>query len=93
MTTENTNPLERSIALGFQVEAFLQSDVGRYLVQRADEEIEEAVEELKRVSPEHTAVIRALQGKIHVAESIQFWLAEAIQEGANAMQELNEPGA
>ena len=93
MTTENPNPLEKAIAFGFRVEAFLQSDIGRYLVQRADEEIEEAVEELKRVSPEHTAVIRALQGKIHVAESVQFWLAEAIQEGANAMQELNEPGA
>lgn len=93
MTTENPNPLEQAISLGFQVEAFLQSDIGRYLVQRADEEIEAAVEELKLVAPEDATTIRALQGKIHVAESVQFWLAEAIQDGVNSMQELSEPGA
>jgi len=93
MTTENTTLLERTIALGFEAEAFLKSDIGRYLVARADEEIECAVEELKGVDPEDAKAIRALQGKINVAESIQYWLAEAIQDGVNSMQELNEPGA
>lgn len=87
MTTEN-NPLEQSIAFGIEVENFLQSDIGRYLVQRADEEIEDAVEQLKRADPDEPRVIRHLQSRIQVVESIQYWLAEAIQDGLNSMQEL-----
>lgn len=93
MTNENVNPIEQSIAFGFQVEAFLQSDIGKYLVARAEEEIADAVEGLKDVDPDSPNVIRALQCRINVAESIQYWLAEAIQCGFNAMQELNDPGA
>jgi len=93
MTTENTNLLERAIALGFEAEAFLQSDIGRYLIERADDEIDTALDELKRADPEDAKTIRRLQGDIKVAESIQYWLAEAIQDGVNSMQELNEPGA
>lgn len=92
MSNENVNPLEQSIAFGFEVEAFLSSDIGKYLIQRADEEIEDAVEELKRADPDIPSVIRALQSKISVAESIQYWLAEAIQDGINSMNELNDQG-
>ena len=89
MTTEN-NPILQQIDLGFQVEAFLQSDIGRYLVQRAEAQVEEAVEKLKRCSPEDSAQIRAIQHTIQVAESIQYWLAEAIQSGLNAQQQLHD---
>ena len=92
MTTE-INQLEQSIAFGIRVEEFLHSDIGKYLIARADEEIEDAVEALKRADPDLPNVIRALQSKINVAESFQYWLAEAIQDGLNSMQELNEPGA
>lgn len=91
MTTENAqSPLLKQIDLGFQVEAFLQSDIGRYLVQRAEGEVEEAVEQLKRADPDNAAQIRAIQHTIHVAESIQYWLADAIQAGLNAQQELHD---
>lgn len=87
MTTD-LNILEQSIAFGISVERFLQSDIGKYLVERADAEIDEAVEALKRSDPEDAKAIRALQGKIFVAESFQLWLAEAIQDAANSQQEL-----
>ena len=89
MMTENS-PILQQIDLGFQVEAFLQSDLGRYLVQRAEAQVEEAVELLKRCSPEDSAHIRAIQQTIQVAESIQYWLAEAIQSGLNAQQQLHD---
>jgi hypothetical protein len=90
MAYDMVSPLEKSIAFGFQVEDFLASDIGKYLIKRADEEIECAVEELKHADPDAPSVIRSLQSKIAVAESIQYWLAEAIQDGQNSMQELNE---
>ena len=89
MMTENS-PILQQIDLGFQVEAFLQSDLGRYLVQRAEAQVEEAVEQLKRCSPEDSGQIRAIQHTIQVAESIQYWLAEAIQSGLNAQQQLHD---
>lgn len=87
MTTEN-NPILQQIDLGFQVEAFLQSDIGRYLIKRAEDQIEENVELLKRVNPDNTCQIRAIQHNIHVAEDFQYWLGEAVQAGLNAQQQL-----
>ena len=89
MTTENS-PILQQIDLGFQVEAFLQSDIGRYLVQRAEAQVEESVEKLKRCDPENSTQIRAIQHDIQVAEAIQYWLAEAIQSGLNAQQQLHD---
>lgn len=84
------NPLLKSVDLGFQAEAFLQSDIGRYLVHRAEAQIEEAVDVLKGADPEDAKTIRALQNTIAVAESIQYWLADVIQQGENAQQQLHE---
>ena len=84
------NPLLKAVDLGFQAEAFLQSDIGRYLVQRAEAQIEEAVELLKEADPEDPKTIRALQNTIAVAESVQYWLADVIQQGENAQQQLHE---
>lgn len=89
---ETTDTLERinAIDFGMEAQAFLQGSIGRYLVRRANEEIEAAVEQLKKVPPENSSEIRTLQNIVSRAESIQFWLAEAIQAGALAEQELLE---
>lgn len=84
------NPLLKAVDLGFQAEAFLQSDIGRYLVSRAEAQTEEAVEALKQTDPEDPKTIRALQNTIAVAESVQYWLADVIQQGENAQQQLHE---
>lgn len=84
------NPLLKAVDLGFQAEAFLRSDIGRYLVSRAEAQIEEAVEVLKEADPEDPKAIRALQNTITVAESVQYWLADVIQQGENAQQQLHE---
>ena len=44
----------------------------------------------QQASPEDSGQIRAIQHIIQVAESIQYWLAEAIQSGLNAQQQLHD---
>jgi hypothetical protein len=82
--------LEHEVSLGEQAEAFLASPLGKYLVGRAEAEVEEGVEALKRADPEDAKAIRAIQTIIARAESFQYWLAEAIMAGENAQQELTE---
>lgn len=89
-TRSELDPLLKAVDLGFQAEAFLQSDVGRYLVSRAEAQIDEAVELLKNADPEDAKAIRSLQNEIVVAESVQYWLADLIQQGENAQQQLHE---
>lgn len=89
-TRTELDPLLKAVDLGFQAEAFLQSDVGRYLVSRAEAQIDEAVELLKNADPEDAKAIRSLQNEIVVAESVQYWLADLIQQGENAQQQLHE---
>ena len=78
------------IDFGFQVEAFLTSEIGRFLVKRAEAEVEEAIDLLKTVKPTEPDAIRDLQTKIWRGESIQYWLAEVIQNGVIAQQQLIE---
>lgn len=89
-TDKELSPLLKAVDLGFQAEAFVQSDIGRYLVRRAEAQVDEAVEALKGADPEDAKTIRALQNTIAVAESIQYWLADVIQQGENAQQQLHE---
>ena len=83
---------EAAVALGLHVEGFLSGPIGKYLVGRAEEEIDAALQEMKTVMPTDTPRIVALQNVIHRAESIQYWLAEVIQAGLNAQQELFDNG-
>ena len=81
---DDTRELQKTIELSFEVEAFLNSNIGKYLIKRAEDQIAAAVEDLKLVDPENACRIRAIQQIIHVAEDFQYWLAEAIQAGHNA---------
>lgn len=87
---EDTRQWHKTIDFGMGVEAFLKSEVGQYLIKRAEDQVEESVEELKNVDPTKPDDIRRIQHDIRVAESIQYWLAEAIQAGINAQREYIE---
>lgn len=84
------NPDVRRAVFGRQVELFLESDIGQYLTQCAATEVEEATEKLKQVDPEDPRAIRALQFKIHLAESVIGWLADAINSGKQSQEMLRE---
>lgn len=80
----------RLAVFGRQVEMFLESDVGTYIVQCADTEIDAATEKLKDVNPEDPKAIRDLQFKIRVAQSVVGWLGDAIRSGAQAKEVIQE---
>lgn len=95
MSSQDNSDLQaihNQIDFGFEVQAFLQGSIGKYLVGRAEEEIAEAVEKLKEVDATDAKAIRDLQHSIWRAESIQYWLAEIIQQGNNAQRELMDRG-
>jgi hypothetical protein len=84
------DPTVRSAVLGRQVEDFLESDIGKYLVQRAEEEGLEALEELKRVSWWRHNRIKWLQNRVWTTDNFQKWLGQAYSEGLMALQNIEE---
>jgi uncharacterized FAD-dependent dehydrogenase len=80
--------LEAVITLGMDAEAFMRSNVGRYLAQRAAEEIEVARTSLETVDPEDAKAVRDLQFVIAVARATTSWMKEAIDDGRNAAEQL-----
>lgn len=76
------------VGFGISVENFVNSEIGKYLLDRADQEVEIAIEKLKKVNPINTEEIRQLQNQIYRAESINGWLAEAVLNGQHAERTL-----
>ena len=80
--------LEAVIVRGLDIEAFMRGAVGQYVANRANAEIEEARERLESVDPDDPKAIRDLQFVIAVARATTSWIAEAIEEGKNAEEQL-----
>lgn len=84
-----SDPKLEQAVFGEEVRQFLAQDrIGRYIVQRAATEAENALMELKDVDPEDGKAIRAIQSRIRVAESVVSWLVEAVDNGERARQIL-----
>lgn len=89
---EKDELMEEAI-LGRQVELFLQSEIGSYLIKHSEEEIARATEKLKHVASWRRRRIQELQNQIQVAEWFQVWLGEAVAAGQNAINILEEEDA
>lgn len=87
------DPLVEWATFGREVQLFLQSPIGDFLLKRSEEEISEAVLELKKVHSWRRRRIQELQNTIKVAEKFQFWLADAIAAGNQAEEQLLEEHA
>lgn len=85
-----SNELFAEAMIGKDVEEFIQSDIGRYLIGCAEQESSDALEQLKRVFPWRRRKITELQNRIWRAESFQSWLAELVIQGKQALQQLEE---
>lgn len=77
-------------ALGRDVEEFISSDVGRYLIGRCQQEIQDAQEKLAIVSPWRRNRIKQLQNEIWRARSVIGWLQEIVSAGKQAEAILDE---
>ena len=84
------DPKVQWATFGRQVEDFLRSDIGDYLLQCAKRKESEALEQLKRVYPWRRRRIQQLQNEIAMAEDIQGWLGDAIASGHAALEQLKE---
>jgi hypothetical protein len=82
------DPTVEVAVFGAQVEQFLDSQIGQYLVKRAQDAANAALEALATANPEDPAGIRKLQNKVVVADLVVSWLSEAILLGDQAEQEL-----
>ena len=81
-------PTVRTAVFGKQVEEFLQSDIGDYLLQMAKNEESEAIEALIAADPkgDHTNI----RSRIMMARWFQTWLGRAVQRGLQAIELLQE---
>jgi hypothetical protein len=86
---DHNDPLVKDAVFGKQVEDFLHSDVGDYLLAQARREGAEALEKLKVVEPNAEQDIRALQSIIARSDSFQTWLGQAVEDGLRATNQLD----
>lgn len=87
------DPIVRSAVFGKQVEQFLDTAIGRYLVGRAEEEAERALSQLRTVAPWRRRRIMDLQNQVYRAEAFQQWLADAIIDGQQALTIIEDSNA
>jgi hypothetical protein len=88
MNTEQE--LLKTIQLGIEAEAFLSTDTGKYLVERANEELQAAQASLMDINPSDYAGIALLQAKAYQALNFKQWLLEALSDASYAEQQLSE---
>ena len=85
---QSGNPDEKVLyadaRIGMQVETFMRSEVGRYLIGRAEIQEKEAIEELIELDSWQWLKVRKARNKIAMARSLRDWLADAVQAGIAA---------
>lgn len=77
-----------AVEIGIEAESFLSTNIGKFLTDRAEAELHEALNALKDVDASKPDEVRKLQNQAWRAESVQKWLAEVIQSGWNAEEML-----
>lgn len=89
MVVDPDDPKVRDAAFGRHVELFLDSQVGRYLIDCARKESDVAIEELKNANPfEHPEKIMEIQFRAKLADFVTVWLGDAIAAGEAAVEQL-----
>lgn len=79
--------LTRIIARGFDAEAFMDSDMGRFIRARANEELHQAQDALVAVDAGDVKAIRELQLQARVAERVLTYFGDMTAEAKAAEQQ------
>lgn len=74
------------ILIGDDAEAFFKTNIGKYVISKAEAEVQEAMFSLTTVDPNNAAEISKLQGSIEIAKKTLLWLNEAITTGKQELQ-------
>jgi hypothetical protein len=86
MQLNPSDPKVRLAVLGQQVDDFLHSDIGMYLLQCAELETDSAARAMMDVDPTDVPKIIAIQVKLKAAAWVESWLRQAISAGLQAFQ-------
>jgi hypothetical protein len=91
--TTNLEPFElKAIAmerLGNSTKAFLKTELGEYLFEKATVDLMEASGSMLDINPHDTKAMAKAQVKANTARNFKVWLSEAIEEGEAAGIELD----
>lgn len=82
--------LYAAAVIGKDAEQFLKSDLGRTIIGMNRQDARAAMEKLKGVSPFRFWTVQALQNEIEVCEKFERHLVEVMNEGAQALQQLEQ---
>jgi hypothetical protein len=93
MPLDPDDPNVRIATFGRQVEMFLETDIGKYLVGCASRESDEAVALLKSCDPMDPSAVVAAQMRAKVADNFVAWLGDAIAAGESAKIALEQEQA
>lgn len=93
MSDSHEKVLVATASLGVEAEVFLASDLGRYLLGRAEKELEDARTRLETASPLDTETLRVLQDQAWRARSFRQWLGELVSDGKAAHGQLEQEEA
>lgn len=74
--------------LGEQIDQFMKSDVGQYLLAHAAAQEAAGLEELKRVKCTDSEAVWQAQNKVWIAEKFRTWLEDAVGAGLQAQMVL-----
>src|SRR5258708_2988601 len=85
---ETKDPLYQVAYLGSTAEDFLSSDLGKTILKRVEDEIDEVRGQLDSVAFWRWRKIMDLQNKIWRAKMFRQWFGELIQDGRNALNLL-----
>jgi hypothetical protein len=84
MPLDINDPQVQLAVFGEQVNIFLESEIGQYLLQCAQLDTESAAREMLDVDPTDVARVISIKVKLMVAARIESWLQEAVVKGTQA---------
>lgn len=80
--------LYNTVELGLDARKFLESSIGRYVANRALEDMYAAAQDLIAVDPFDRKAIVALQTRHKIASQALSWLGQAVEAGLQAEASL-----
>jgi hypothetical protein len=87
---EDQVAMYRRAAFGKQMEHFMSSDIGNYLIARAHEQKLEAQEAFLTVDCNSALAVYDIQNRILVANSVVGWMLDAVNDGLQAINIIED---
>lgn len=86
------DPQVRVAVFGERVQEFLRSEIGAFLLRKAEADLANQIDELKRANVGNSNHIIRLQVRIELLEKFEGWLGDAVQEGLTAIAIIDGEG-